>query len=164
MFVYNKTPRDTVNNKPYIEAGLAYNSMNGHMNDKLKKYDIGAIDNDPQLGYDLGVSHLVAGKVRIAWVDPSTKEAKNIWEVKWDSDIKTNQGQAVTKVSIREGFKQIIFVFSDYIVGLRQHFEYNYNHFNYVLDPSKLEESQKVMDKDHYLNIQAIVESTVYSV
>lgn len=106
--------------------------------------------------------HLVQNTVRVAWVDPTSKDVKNIWEVKWDQDRKQNH--ALTKVNIREGFKNVIFVFPSYIVGLRQHYEYNFNHFNYIFDPSKLDESQKVLDRDQFINISVIADSTVYSV
>ena len=162
VFVYNKTPRNSPNVKPYIEAGQVFNSVSGHVNDKLQIFNIGTIDNDPQLGLDLGITHLVANKVRVAWMDPTSKDVKNIWEIKWDQDRK--QGHALTRVNIREGFKQLVFVFPDHIVGLRQHFEYNFNHFNYIFDPSKLDESQKVMDRDQFINIRVIEESTIYSV
>jgi len=84
VFVYNKTPRDTLNNKPYVEAGQVFNSVNGHVNDKLTKFAIGAVDNDPQLGFDLGTTHLVQNKVRLSFIDPQSKDVKNIWEIKWD--------------------------------------------------------------------------------
>lgn len=139
-----------------------FNSINGHVNDRLTKFAIGAVDKDPQLAFDIGTVHLVQNKVRMSWIDPQSKDVKNIWEVRWDQDRK--QGHALTRVNIREGFKQLVFVFPDFIVGLRQHFEYNFNHFNYIFDPSKLEESQKIMDKDQFINIQVIADSTVYSV
>lgn len=136
--------------------------MNPHPNDRLSVFDIGRVENDPQLALEFGPMHLTKNIVRVAWLNPTTKEVSNIWEVKWDQDRK--HSHAVTRVNIREGFKQLVFVFPDFIIGLRQHFEYNFRHYNFVFDPTKLDESNKIMDKDQFITIDAIEDSVIYSI
>jgi hypothetical protein len=103
--------------------------------------------------------HLNVNFVRIAWMDPASKDIKSVWETRWGDKNKIDKIKhsiAVTKVKIDTGIKELIFVFPTFIVAIRHHFEYNYNHFNYIFNPKNLPASKKSIGSLQNIEIDVV--------
>gem|GEM_PF-4009984 len=88
--------------------------------------------------------------VRFAWFDPATKHVKTVWESRWGDK---KHSISLTKVEIDEGIKQLIFVYPSYMVAIKDHFELNYHHFNYVFNPEKLPVGKRQPGSDQNFEI-----------
>jgi hypothetical protein len=92
--------------------------------------------------------------VRFSFIDPVSKDIKSVWESRWGTKKKSDI--SITKVKLMEGIKDLVFVYPTYIVAIKQHFEYNYKHFNYVFNPKNLSNAQKTPGAHQNLEIYVV--------
>ena len=151
ILVFNKTPKDTTT-KPYVQFGRAVKTVTtaDSVNDFLKTHVFDR-EFDEHKKYEIHHVHLNTRIIRFSWIDPVSKDIKSVWETKWGTTNK--HSIALTQAKLSDGIKDLIFVFPSYIVAIKQHFEYNYNHFNYIFNPKSLPESKRSPGTDHNFEI-----------
>jgi hypothetical protein len=108
--------------------------------------------------------HLVRDQARISW-KKTNQNIVNVWDIRWTEGTDLNRAQ-ITVVKMPEedalAFKELVFIYPDYIVGLRDNFEYNYNHFAYIFEAAKLSDSQKAnKEKDQILTFNVLTRSGI---
>jgi hypothetical protein len=151
VLVFNKTPKNT-KIKSYIQFGSAVKTTSGSdtVNDNLKTYTFDK-EHDEHKKYDLYGVHLANNFVRFAWIDPTSKDIKTVWETRWGNK---QHAISLTKAKLEPGIKELIFVYPSYIVGIKKHFEYNFHHFNYVFNPEAMPKSKREPGADYNFGIQ----------
>jgi hypothetical protein len=149
VFVYNKTPKAT-GVHPYVQFGSVAKSKADSVNDHLNTYKFDKA-TDPHKKYELHHVSLNKEYIRFAWRDPTSGDIKTVWETRWGQ-----KGHRITRTiaELEPGFKEIQFVFPAFIVAIKEHFEYNYHHFNYVFNPLKMEKSKREPGTDHNFAIE----------
>lgn len=81
----------------------------------------------------MGDIHFQDNYVRLSFKDKDSNTV-SIWNV-WSHSSVTAQR---TKAEITH-VKNLVFIAPDYYIGIKAHFEYNFNFLNFVFDPSKLQ-------------------------
>lgn len=99
---------------------------------KLGEYLISKNVEEGKEGIYLGDIHFQNNYVRLSFRDKT--KIVSIWNV-WSNSKKTAQR---TRALIPAGMTELVFIAPDFYIGIKKHFEHNYNFLNFVFDPSNI--------------------------
>lgn len=124
--------KDTTNSKLTVKIGYFVSSKEETRN-KLGEYTIDNSHIEGKTGVEIDDVHFQDNYVRLSFRDKD--HVLSIWNV-WSHSTKEAQR---TKASLPAGITSLVFMAPDYYIGVRAHFEYNFNFLNFVFDPSNLQ-------------------------